>query len=716
MSYEPVPVTQPTTLAALVAELSVSSADVVDFATGNAGGPFPSINAWLTACYNEGAPKIGALPSGTYSHASAMQRAPRAIYGYGTTVPDIVESLKHSTTSSINWGTSDNRVVLTRDVEDFECRHIKWTGFHTVLGSGRYSQPLKSPTTGTLSTAPYAPSSTYKHVKLVDPRSHGAGMQTRRVGRVKFGGGVGTVSALTALRVKPSGNFHDANATATNYFNDDVWAANTETVQVAAGAADIVGPAAAAAALIARINTDSGKTFTRAIAGRVAGEVYIIRDTLAVTSTTGPEDYLHLDCIVTGSLTVETDTSMPSARFVDCVFQNVDTVILSVSDTLSPGLVEFYRCEGIGTWGFMENQHPRWDGGGVRASNNIWRDCVGTRQQPNSGVQGTGTMLYLAAEKSGFNRLHALYPTVCNIDRNTATDIESVAVATSANASSAVFADLRYPSPLSAGTLTYNKVHRVKNLEGHEDANAVYGKLLGGGMEVAYNWFKDCGAAYVSQGQKDGSECTVILFKEGAHQPNDRYELNIHHNLIEDMPAGIPMIKVDQQLARVRVWQNHIKNWRNILGGVSNTDATHAGVMRFTERAKQIEVYSNLFENIDMAAGFLLVNFHNLKCTATTGLVSFPDADFSKWIIANNTRQNDGSANYPALAGDQPELRFNGSLPTNALTKIKAGNNRRLDPAGARVGASQIMRDSTTSTTYPGTGIEVEEPFFALAA
>jgi len=720
MSYEPAPVTQPATLAALITELGVTSADVVDFATGNAGGPFASIKAWLTACYGDGSnPKIGALPSGTYSHASAMQRAPRAIYGYGTTMPEIVESLTHSTTTAINWGAGDNRVVLTRDIDDFECRHIKWTGFHTVLGSGRYSQPLKRPSDSVLVTAPYAPSSTYKHTRLVDPRIHGTMMQARRVGRVKFGGGAGTVSALTALRVKPDGFSHDSNASNTNYFNDTVWAANTETVSVAAGAGDTVDPAAAASALIERINADSATTYTRAVAGRAVGEVYIIRDTLVPVSTagsqTGPEDYLHLYCTTTGTLTVETDTSLPSARFVDCRFTNVDTVVVSCADVAAPGLNEFYRCEGIGTWGFVENQHTRWDGSGVRASNNIWRDCIGTRQQPNSGVQGTGTMFYFAAEKTGFNRLHSLYPTICRIDRNTATDIESVAVASSANASSAVFVDIRYPSPLSTGTLTYNKVHRVKNLEGHEDANAVYGKLLGGGMEVAYNWFKDCGAAYVSDGQKDGSECTVILFKEGAHKPNDLYELNIHHNLIEDMPDGIPMVKVDQQLCRVRVWQNHFRNWRNILGGAVNTDATHAGVIRFTERAKQIEVYSNLFENIDMAGSFLLVNFHNLKTTATSGLVSFPDTDFSKWIIASNTRQNDGSADYPALTGDQTEFRFSGSLPTGALSQIKTGYNRRLDPSGMQVGVSQIMRDSTTSTTYPGIETEAARPFARLA-
>lgn len=714
-TYEPVPIAQPATLAALITQLGVSSGDVVDYATGNAGGAFASINAWLTACYNGGSPKIGALPSGTYSHASARQRAPRALYGYGATPPEVVESLTHSTTTAINWG-NDDRVCMFLDIEDFENRHINWKGFGVLLGTGaRYSQPLKKPSDDVQTTYPYAPSSTYKHLKMVNPRLLGAGIQTRRVGRVKFAGGTGTASALTALRVKPTGYYSDPSSEATNYYNDTFWAANTETVPVISSATTSGDPATVAASLIARINADTATTNTRAVAGRAVGEVYIIRDTLVPTATTGPEDYLHLYCTVTDTLTVESDTCCPSARFIDTVFTNIDTVCVATLDAAAPGVTEFFRCEGNGTWGFMENQTVRWDGGGARMSNSIWRDCIGARQQPASGVHGTGTCLHFASDKTAFNRLHEIYPTVMQIDRNTGIDIESLGVASSANANCAVFVDARFPSPISNGTVNNNKIHRVKNLRGAEDSQPVYIKALGGGVEIGNNWIRDCGAAFYSSGNGDGSECTGILIKEGAHRTTV-YVIDIHDNLIEDMPLGIPQVKIDQQLCRVRVRRMHFKNWRNIFNGVTNTDATHAGIMRFTEKAKQIEIEQIFLENIDMAGSFLLFNFHNLKCTAASGLISYPDSDFSTWKIANIIRQNDGSANYPALTGDQPEFRFNGSLPTGALDLIRTGFNRRLSPTGVVVGASQIMRDSTTSGTYAGTTTEAEAPFLGITA
>jgi hypothetical protein len=546
---------------------------------------------------------------------------------------------------------------------------------------------------GAYKREPYYNSSN-KLLKMLDQRGTAAGWPTRRVGKITLAGGTGTVSVLTGTRQREGTPYSTAANTAYYYpafdsawdtdatgINHPSWLDQLETESIIVSATISGTPTAVATDLVSKINAQTATTGTRAQLGRNAGEVYIIRDD-------GPGDYLQFNITTTGTLTQTNETCGPKTHFRNCAFEDVDMVVGCQLDVLSPGMVQFTRCTSTGTWGWYCAMAVRWSYGGLLASNNLAQDCVGTRQQPSSNVNAVNTQFYLGANEPVHCRYQTVQGTLVRIENNSGLNLESVNATDESN--SAVYIDCRHPGRNSIFHVLYNYGYRILSMAGAEDSNWCYGKTLGGGVLINNNKVDQAGGPWVSQGL-DGCECSMILLKEGPH-PVGETVVEASQNVLINAPEGSPIVKIDEQLGITRIWGNYVRNWRNLMGGVTNQDPSHAGAIRVTNKIYKIEIYKNRFENIDMANSYYGISMHILIGNR---------ALCASWRIDNNEWESNGTT-YPAFTGDKNMIRVSwNNSPTSPVSGADANNAlirtgfNKMKHNGTAVGNALLFKDGT---------------------
>lgn len=128
--------TRPATFAAGVASGAIP-ADAIDFATGNAGGPFADFYAWVDAC--NAANKPGALGQSltitTAENSLVRKYLYRGIYGYGASNPKI-------TWTGRTTGTASQKALLHAYLEDITIRGVEFVDWGCVLAVGQKTVPL----------------------------------------------------------------------------------------------------------------------------------------------------------------------------------------------------------------------------------------------------------------------------------------------------------------------------------------------------------------------------------------------------------------------------------------------------------------------------------------------------------------------------------------------------------------------------------------------
>lgn len=124
--------TRPATLAAGIASGAIPS-DAIDYATGNGGGAFADIFAWIDACNT--ANKPGALGQDLTTASLGQRYIYRGMYGYGAADPKITCTGRTSAASA-------QRALLHPYLEDVTIRFIEFVDWGCVLAVGQKTLPL----------------------------------------------------------------------------------------------------------------------------------------------------------------------------------------------------------------------------------------------------------------------------------------------------------------------------------------------------------------------------------------------------------------------------------------------------------------------------------------------------------------------------------------------------------------------------------------------
>ena len=107
--------------------------DAIDFATGNGGGAFADLYAWIDAC--NAANKPGAIGQDVTTASLGQRYIYRGMYGYGASMPKITCTGRTSAASA-------QRALLHPYLEDVTIRGIEFVDWGCVLAVGQKTLPL----------------------------------------------------------------------------------------------------------------------------------------------------------------------------------------------------------------------------------------------------------------------------------------------------------------------------------------------------------------------------------------------------------------------------------------------------------------------------------------------------------------------------------------------------------------------------------------------
>lgn len=601
--------TRPATLAAGIAAGSIPS-DAIDFATGNGGGAFADLYAWIDAC--NAANKPGALGQDitiTTAEASLGRRyLYRGIYGYGAANPKI-------TWTGRTTGSGSQKALFHAYLEDITIRGVEFVDWGCVLAVGQKALPLIETATftasfsgtamtvssGSVSTGMsiYVPGSVpygttvvsgsapnwvisanvgtvaSTTVNVVDPQPYhtstqpltriadpvvgsASGLHCPRLGKIVTSGTFNISQIAIKRQIEGTTAMGQASGGANNnyYFSDAAWAAVLETVNLFTGASCTTN-----AQIVSAINANT----TAGLAHGYAAVLSLSGDVLITANTVNTKSFV--DMVITQTGTAATfDVKTPAVTITHCTFTDCNMTYAALLDVSELGAVEFHKNSLPGTWSGIYAQVTRW--GHLRAANNEWYDCLLSRSRTQTGRSGTtGAGMPTGSSLSEFNTFiyagtdsplmmrYMTAGTTCLIENNYAHDVESYNSTNTVNA--AVFADIRNcwqrTSNGKVNRIAYNRIVSVKGVRGAEDANALYAKPRG--LDVIANYIEDVGAAYYGPSSQDGSE-----FSNGFKNPgpwNQEYTstwgtnevgepFRFLGNELVNMPPGIPPFKIDE--------------------------------------------------------------------------------------------------------------------------------------------------------------------------
>jgi hypothetical protein len=404
-----------------------------------------------------------------------------------------------------------------------------------------------------------------------------------------------------------------------------------------------------------------------------------------------------------------TSTIGPAVDISFCKFYRCERVYGFGSDTVAHGRLDFHKNVLEGTYGgFDLNSTSLTE---IYAAGNEWFGLGPAygRTAPANNANSFHTLFKIGID-DGIDinlRTQKVY-----LENNYAHDIEDQNTSTNTNAG--VFCDVRQVTPTTftnTGTpelagcdisISYNAIIDVRNTRGHEDSNALYGKMRGGVIER--NYIKNCGAADARPGfSGDGSEGTGAVFKDPAaisQSPANSF-MAFRGNVFEDMPANtntpgsLCVVKLsDFAPLNVIFIGNQFYNCHNTVATGEN------GLLRHYNGTGKVSIWANELFNCNLATRF--INFHEFT-TSVTG-----------HEVSNNVAHNGADVNY---TGNLTLIRFGGSISSlstglNVLDGTGGDYVMLSTPAGSGTAGSRTY----TAPTVTVGGSPVATPVFSVGS
>lgn len=691
--------------------------DAIEYETGNAGGPFADVNAWLDACF--AANKPGAIQTSVSFSGKVQKYLKRGLYGAGATKP-VIEWLSRASSSST--GGNGRQCWLYTDMEDVTIRGIAFKNFSSVLGTTYPTLPLTDDL-GALQNDGYAASNQYEW-QVLQCRNDGTpensfGFHHRRLGRIAVSGSVSVNQVVVTRQIQGTPAAGSSGSTNNNvYFSDATWATVTETVSLFTG-----GLYTTNAQIRDAINAGSG-THNYAAELNLAGEVIV----KPVDWTT--KAFFKIEVSYTGTGSVASDCKTPRVDVSHCDFVDVSCAVISYIDVSQLGAHKFCKNDLPGTWGGMSLWCHHWSD--VWCANNNWRDVNPSRpiatgrtaSTPSSGggLIAFGSLCYVGSNYPHLMRYYAIPEgTTCLIENNRQYQVNDPK--NTDNVNTGVLGDSRNGSQkTSAGKIiryAYNLVRECFSPNGGDDACVFYGKNRG--MTIVANDVDGFGSAYFSA-SFNGTECSFATLKEpgpfaatyGGYVPE---QIVVSGNLIKTPPQGMPIIKIDNCYGGTAVNDNWIEGYEAVTNGVeAATDNTH-GAIRITGYHKTITVSGNMFRNcyqgikatLTQTKPWLLINLHDIR---NADGIQFTAAMF---LLSNNRIWNDG-VTWPIAGADLASMRINfgGNGPSSTaafFAALPTGGNDLFNAGGSSNGFKMLVYSQSNTTIYPGTQTATVEAF-----
>lgn len=689
-------------------------ADAIAFETGNAGGPFPDVNAWIDACNAAG--KDGAIETSVSFSGKVQKRLNVSLYGAGAAKPTI-EWL--SRVSSSSTGGNGRQCWLYADREDIKIRGIAFKNFCSVLGTTYPTQPTTDDT-GALQNDGYASSNQYEW-QVLGCRNDGTpensfGFHHRRLGRI-VGSGAFTITDITVRRQIDGTPQAGSSGAANNnvYYSDAAFDAVCETITLVAGASCTTHAQARDA-----INAGSA-THNYAAELNRAGQVIVT----PVDWTTKAFSKIT----VTGTGSIYADCQTPGVEVSYCDFIDVNCAVISYIDVSCLGVHKFHKNDLPGTWGGASLFCHQWSD--IYAANNYWRDVrpsrpVATGRTASTPTNGGGLIAFGSLVYVGSNYPHLMRYTIprgndVRFENNYKYQVNDTK--NTDNVNTGVMCDLRNGSQNSANGryiyVRYNLEIDGSSPNGGDDAATYYGKCRGGTW--ACNFSQGFGAAYFSP-SFNGTECGYILLKEpgpfaanyGGYEP----EPIVLKGCYADMgPQGLPFVKIDNCYGGTVVRDMEFVGYEAVSNGVESTLENAHGCVRLTGYHKSFDVqgikftecYPGVKATLTMTKPWLLVNLHDIRNALGVAFVS------SQFTIANLILANTG-VGAPVINATTAlcRINFGGNGPASTAAfyaALPTGGNRILDAAGADVGNKWLIYNQSNTTTYLGNEAIPVAPF-----
>lgn len=319
-------------------------------------------------------------------------------------------------------------------------------------------------------------------------------------------------------------------------------------------------------------------------------------------------------------------------------------------------------------------------------------------------------------------------------------------------------------------TANYNIITNVKGVLGAIDCNVFYQK--GSSGTYIGNIINGVGAKRRSGYRgvvSSGSEASVILLKNNDRDYDPNGTVYIADTYITGIPNGIPAIKWDDFGGNVEMENIRFNGWSAQLDdatlgdapgrtlvlweGTATASGTSLTINSTTSGALAIGmriVIGSSMQTIKSGSGtsWTLVGSMTASGAATADYINIIDGalvrgyattanvkyvsnfeqniddqgrptvlghqitnlggSFAGWEFSNNIAQNDGSAAYPALTGQEDRYYLN-NTPSGmgAFANMILGRNKALSPAGAEVGnitfrfGNTFYSDNGNSTSKP---------------
>lgn len=679
--------------------------DAIEYETGNAGGPFATVNDWIDACNAAG--KDGAIQTSVSFSGKVQKRLNVSLWGAGATKPTI-EWLSRASSSST--GGNGRQCWLYADRENVTIRGIAFKNFSSVVGTTYPTQPVLDDT-GALQNDGYASSNQYEW-QVLQCRNDGTpensfGFHHRRLARI-VGTGSFTISEIKVKR-QIDGTYQAGSSGLANnnvYYSDATYDAVCEEVTLFTGASYTTHAQARDA-----VNAGSG-THNYAAELNRAGQLIIT----PVDWTTKAFSKIT----VTGTGSIYADCQTPDVEVSYCDFIDCSCAVISYIDVSCLGVHKFHKNDLPGTWGGMSLFCHQWSDAYV--ANNHWRDVRPSRPiatgrtastPPNGGgLIAFGTLFYI-----GSNYPHLMRYTIprgndVRFENNYKYQVNDTK--NTDNVNTGVMCDIRNGSEQP---LTGRRIYVRYNLEidgsspnGGDDAATYYGKCRGGTW--ACNYSDGFGAGYFSP-SANGTECGFILLKEpGPFAANYAgYEpepIILKGCYAKAGPQGLPFVKVDNCYGGTVVQDMEFVGYEAVSNGVeSSTDNLH-GCVRLTgnhkyfdlQRLKFTECYPGVKATLTMTKPWLMVNLHDIRNAAGVPFTA------DKFTLANLILANTG-VGAPVIGATTAlaRINFGSNSPSNTATfyaGLPTGGNRILDAAGADVGNKWLVYNQANTTTYLG--------------
>lgn len=657
-----------------------SASDAVDYATGNAGGAFASIDAWLTAC---GETKIGVIGPGSYSVNTATRRyAPKGFFGYGATRP-------------IFNASSKTTAAFFSNIQDITVRYIEFRDFGFVFAAARDTTP--GFVDGSADANPFH-SGNSGYTWVMGGSGETAVLRTTRCGKIAINGQSGaSITALTVRerntglernarswttgrayavndQVKQSGGWYRCLVAHTSgTFATDLAASrwvleftftgsDPPMAQVQELAANYTQKSLISSAVNwATSNTATASALATAINGGTGSHGYTATASGAsvVLTRATMRTFYKISAATTGTIIVEADNLMPGWDIADCLFTNCRNTLHQVSDSAGAGHLKFNRNTLVGTEGGPCLNTMLY--GNSYVGNNTWRDAT----------LGTTANWFQTFCKIGTDYPHFLgfRSHIIHGKNNSGSNITSTANSDGLNA--AVFFDIRNAMALQRGdvSITHNDVYRLRGTTGQEDCNPFYGKAIG--IELDDNRIRECGAGYFGPGLQNGAETTGSVWKDPGNTTGFESAIaSFSGNLFEDMPADVCVMKGDSYNCFVNMDGNTFRRCpmtpagTDLVYGVGGPPPMQGrGLLRYTGITRHLTMRGNVFEDCpvskDASGGPFHIATHNTSVVSGATLV-----------VSHNELRNGPSVTY---SGNVDAIRLEDS--TGSFSSVQTGSN-----------------------------------------